>query len=43
MENHFGMIEIDWQQADPELSFKIIDVKDKVRIERKVRLSELRF
>lgn len=43
MENHFGMIEIDWQQADPELSFKIIDVKDKVRINRKVKLSELKF
>jgi alkaline phosphatase D len=43
MENHFGMIEIDWQQPDPELSFKIIDVKDKVRIDRKVKLSELKF
>ncbi len=43
MENHFGMIEIDWQQEDPELTFKIIDLKDKVRIARKVKLSELSF
>lgn len=43
MDNHFGMIEIDWEQDDPELFFRIYDVNDKLRIERKVRLSELSF
>lgn len=43
MENNFGMIEIDWSQTDPELTFKIIDGKNKTRIERRVKLSELQL
>ena len=34
--NHFGMIEIDWQKESPSLDFKIIDVEGKVQIEHKV-------
>ncbi len=43
MENHFGMIEIDWQEADPLISMRIHDVNGQLRIERKIKLSELRF
>ncbi len=43
MENHFGMIKIDWEQEDPLLSFQIFDVTDKLKIERKIRLSEISF
>lgn len=43
MENHFGMIEIDWEQSDPVISMRIYDVKNQMRIERKVKLSELKF
>lgn len=43
MENHFGMIDIDWSQDDPLISMMIYDVNNRMRIDRKVRLSELRF
>jgi alkaline phosphatase D len=43
MENHFGVISIDWKDPDPVIHFKIIDVKKKVRIHREIRLNELKF
>lgn len=43
MENHFGMIEIEWHQADPVLTLQIIDVSGQLKIERKIPLSSLRL
>ncbi len=42
-ENNFGLIEIDWSVADPEISMQIIDKTDSLRIKRKVKLSELKL
>lgn len=41
MDNHIGLIEIDWSQPDPTLTFKIVDVTGETRITRQVKLSEL--
>jgi alkaline phosphatase D len=43
MENHFGLLTIDWAVEDPSITMEIIDVTGKGRIKRKVLLSELRF
>ncbi len=40
-ENHFGMIDIDWQQDDPVVKLQIVDAEDTVRITRTTKLSEL--
>ncbi len=37
-----GSLEIGWEEADPPLTLRIIDAHGTVRIERKIRLSELR-
>ena len=42
-ENHFGQIEIDWNQADPQLSFSLIGLDGKKVVDHKVKLSELKF
>ena len=34
---------MDWNQADPKITMQIIDVNGKERINRKIRLSELKF
>jgi len=43
MENHFGLIRIDWKEKDPAVHCAIIDVSGKERINRTIRLSELQF
>lgn len=43
MENHFGLISIDWKQKDPAITMEIIDIKENQRIEHTVRLSQLSF
>jgi alkaline phosphatase D len=43
MENHFGLLQIDWSKPDPQIKMKIIDVSGKERISHEVALSELRF
>jgi alkaline phosphatase D len=43
MENHFGVIAVEWMQKDPEIIMQIIDVTGKERINRRIRLSELKF
>lgn len=43
MENHFGLITIDWEKEDPEITMEIWDVEGKERIERNIGLSELAF
>ena len=40
MENNFGLIEINWE-TPISLTFKIIDIQNKIRAEKKVLLSEL--
>ncbi len=41
MENHFGLLTVDWAQSDPEITFLIFDVDGKKRISRSIRLSEV--
>ena len=43
MENHFGLITIDWNKKDPELKMEIWDVRDNQRIEHTIKLSEISF
>lgn len=43
MENNFGLIKINWEANDPEITMQIHDVKNKERISRTVKLSELKF
>jgi len=43
MENHFGMIVINWNFADPRISLQIWDGENQCRIDHKVRLSEISF
>lgn len=43
MENHFGMLSIDWNKKDPEIKMEVWDVRDNQRIEHTVKLSEISF
>ena len=43
MENHFGMVTIDWQKADPLIQLEIKDVPGKQRILHQLKLSELQL
>ena len=43
MENHFGIIDLNWADADPSITLEIWDVRGTRRIQRVLRLSELRF
>jgi alkaline phosphatase D len=43
MDNHFGLITIDWQKNDPLIKMEIWDVRDNQRIEYSMRLSEISF
>jgi len=42
MDNNFGLMTIDWTQPDPEITIQLRDIADKVRVEQKVRLGELK-
>lgn len=41
--NNAGFIEIDWEQEDPTLQFKIMDVNGADVLQHQINLSELRF
>lgn len=41
MENHFGMIEIDWAAKMPNLTMKIIDISGDIRFKKTVNLNDL--
>jgi alkaline phosphatase D len=41
--NHFGMIDIDWSAADPQVTMQIIDVDGEIRNSHGVALSTLKF
>lgn len=43
MENHFGMISIDWNATVPKIKMEIWDVNDNQRIEKSIELSEISF
>jgi len=40
-ESHFGMIEIDWSDADPAMSLRIHDFSGRARVRKTLRQSEL--
>ena len=43
MDNHFGLITIDWSKKDPDIKMEIWDIRDNQRIEHTIRLSEITF
>lgn len=43
MENHFGLITVDWAQPIPTIKMEIWDAKDNQRIEYSIRLDEISF
>jgi alkaline phosphatase D len=43
MENHFGLITIDWKTKNPEIKMEIWDVNDNQRIEYSIKLDEISF
>lgn len=43
MENHFGLLTIDWQNNSPTVKAEVFDVSGKRRIEKVIQLSELAF
>jgi alkaline phosphatase D len=43
MENNYGIIKVDWSQADPEIKLQVYDKANALRIDQAVRLSELKF
>jgi alkaline phosphatase D len=43
MDNHFGLLSIDWAKKDPEIKMEIWDVRDNQRIEYTIKLSEISF
>ncbi len=42
MENNFGLLTIDWTQPDPEITIQLRDVAEKIQVEQKVKLSDLK-
>ncbi len=43
MENNYGLVTINWSKEDAEITFQIFDKAKKKRIEKTVKLSELKF
>lgn len=43
MDNHFGLITIDWKQKDPVIRMEIWDIFDNQRIEYSIKLSDICF
>lgn len=43
MDNHFGLISIDWNKKDPNIKMEIWDHRDNQRIEHTIKLSEITF
>jgi len=43
MENNYGLVTIDWSKENPEITFQIHDVSKKKRIDKTIKLSELKF
>ncbi|MBL7806720.1 MAG: alkaline phosphatase family protein [Saprospiraceae bacterium] len=43
MDNHFGLLNIDWKQKDPVIKMEVYDIRGNQRIEHSIRLSEISF
>lgn len=43
MENHFGMLTIDWAKKDPSVKMEVYDIHNNQRIEHTIRLSDISF
>jgi alkaline phosphatase D len=43
MDNHFGMISVNWKESDPTIKMEIIDIRNNQRIEHSIKLSEITF
>ena len=43
MDNHFGMLTIDWGATQPEIKMEIWDIRDNQRIEHTIGLDEISF
>lgn len=43
MDNHFGLVTIDWSKKDPKITMETWDVSDNQRFEYSFRLSEIQF
>lgn len=43
MDNHFGLLTIDWKKKDPIIKMEIWDVNDNQRVEYSIKLSEISF
>jgi alkaline phosphatase D len=43
MENHFGLLTINWNESNPSIKMEIWDVTDNQRIEHSIKLSEISF
>jgi Phosphodiesterase/alkaline phosphatase D len=43
MENHFGLLSVDWDKKDPVIKMEIYDIRGNQRIEHSIRLSDISF
>lgn len=43
MDNHFGLITVDWERRDPLIRMEIIDIRNNQRVEYSVPLSAISF
>jgi alkaline phosphatase D len=43
MDNHFGLLTLDWKQKDPFIKMEIYDIRGNQRIEHSIRLSTISF
>lgn len=43
MDNHFGLLTIDWNKDDPKIKMETWDINDNQRIELSINLSEISF
>ena len=43
MENHFGLLTIDWKKKDPVIKMEIWDIKNNQRIEHTISVSDISF
>jgi alkaline phosphatase D len=41
MENHFGLIEIEWGKKDPEIKMECIDILNNKRFDMTIKLSDI--
>jgi alkaline phosphatase D len=41
--NHFGMLDIEWELADPKITMQIVDVSGAIQVQHSIRMSEIKF